>query len=58
MLDNGKAGYEATRAIELEYLLPSVRDFSTINRGIRTLNDYCVLQEAGTEEQQPTKRQR
>ena len=39
MLDNDKAGYEATRAIELEYPY-RVRDFSHNYRGYSDLNDY------------------
>ena len=39
MLDNDKAGYEATRAIELEYSY-RVRDFSHNYRGYSDLNDY------------------
>ena len=39
MLDNDKAGYEATRAIELEYSY-RVRDFSRNYRGYSDLNDY------------------
>ena len=39
MLDNDKAGYEATRAIELEYSY-RVRDFSGNYRGYSDLNDY------------------
>ena len=39
MLDNDKAGYEATRAIELEYSY-RVRDFSDNYRGYSDLNDY------------------
>ncbi|WP_289202828.1 toprim domain-containing protein, partial [Bacteroides acidifaciens] len=39
MLDNDKAGYEATRAIELEYSY-CVRDFSDNYRGYSDLNDY------------------
>lgn len=39
MLDNDKAGYEATRAIELEYSY-HVRDFSHNYRGYSDLNDY------------------
>ena len=37
--DNDKAGYEATRAIELEYPY-RVRDFSHNYRGYSDLNDY------------------
>ena len=39
MLDNDKAGYEATRDIELEYSY-RVRDFSHNYRGYSDLNDY------------------
>ena len=39
MLDNDKAGYEATRAIALEYSY-HVRDFSHNYRGYSDLNDY------------------
>ena len=39
MLDNDKAGYEATRDIELEYSC-RVRDFSHNYRGYSDLNDY------------------
>lgn len=39
MLDNDKAGFEATRAIELEYSY-RVRDFSHNYRGYSDLNDY------------------
>ena len=39
MLDNDKSGYEATRAIELEYSY-RVRDFSGNYRGYSDLNDY------------------
>jgi len=39
MLDNDEAGYEATRAIELEYSY-RVRDFSHNYRGYSDLNDY------------------
>ena len=39
MLDNDKAGYVATRAIELEYSY-RVRDFSDNYRGYSDLNDY------------------
>ena len=39
MLDNDKAGFEATRAIELEYSY-HVRDFSHNYRGYSDLNDY------------------
>ena len=39
MLDNDKSGYEATRAIELEYSY-RVRDFSDNYRGYSDLNDY------------------
>ena len=39
LLDNDKAGFEATRAIELEYSY-HVRDFSHNYRGYSDLNDY------------------
>lgn len=50
MLDNDKAGYEATRDIELEYSY-RVRDFSHNYRGYSDLNDYLC----GRKQEQKTK---
>ena len=56
MLDNDKAGYEATRAIELEYSQVCVTSRTII--GVFGLERLPVRQEAGTEEQQPARRRK
>ena len=54
MLDNDKAGYEATRAIELEYPY-RVRDFSHNYRGYSDLNDYLCGRKQEQKKTQPAK---